>query len=116
MALTGSGGIAAVSAGIAEALVTTAFGLFVAIPAVWVFNYFAGKVECFKVEMANSTSELVDFFIKKSGGTAASGSASDANASAVEGAKPMSMAVGGKKGGPWRTSTSRRWSTSCSCC
>ena len=41
MALTGSGGIAAISAGIAEALITTAFGLFVAVPAVWAYNYFA---------------------------------------------------------------------------
>ncbi len=40
MALTGSGGIAAISAGIAEALITTAFGLFVAVPAVWAYNYF----------------------------------------------------------------------------
>jgi len=49
MALTGSGGIAAISAGIAEALITTAFGLFVAVPAVWAYNYFAGKVEGFNV-------------------------------------------------------------------
>ena len=43
MALTGSGGIAAISAGIAEALITTAFGLFVAVPAVWAYNYFSGQ-------------------------------------------------------------------------
>jgi biopolymer transport protein ExbB/biopolymer transport protein TolQ len=66
MALTGSGGIAAVSAGIAEALITTAFGLFVAVPAVWAYNYFNGKVEGFNVEMDNSSSELLDYFIKKS--------------------------------------------------
>ena len=65
MALTGSGGIAAISAGIAEALITTAFGLFVAVPAVWAYNYFAGKVEGFNVEMDNSSSELLDYFIKK---------------------------------------------------
>jgi biopolymer transport protein ExbB/TolQ len=65
MALTGSGGIAAVSAGIAEALVTTAFGLFVAVPAVWAFNYLNGRVEGFNVEMDNSSSELLDYFIKK---------------------------------------------------
>src|SRR5512144_1326192 len=39
MSVTGSGGIAAISAGIAEALITTAFGLFVAVPAVWAYNY-----------------------------------------------------------------------------
>jgi biopolymer transport protein ExbB/biopolymer transport protein TolQ len=75
MAITGSGGLGAVSAGIAEALVTTAFGLFVAIPAVWLYNYFLNQVERFQVEMANSSSELVDFFIKKHGGSDAIGSA-----------------------------------------
>ena len=64
MALTGSGGLGAVSAGIAEALVTTAFGLFVAIPAVWLYNYFLNKVERFQVEMSNSSSQLVDYFMK----------------------------------------------------
>ena len=67
MALTGSGGIAAVSAGIAEALVTTALGLFVAIPAVWLFNIFMNKIERFQVEMSNSASELIDYFIKRRG-------------------------------------------------
>jgi biopolymer transport protein ExbB/TolQ len=65
MALTGSGGIGAVSAGIAEALVTTALGLFVAIPAAWMFNLFQNKLERLQVEMANSSSELIDFFMKK---------------------------------------------------
>ena len=69
MASTGSGGIGAVSAGIAEALVTTAIGLFVAIPAAWMYNYFVGKMERFGVEMSNSYSELVDFLIKKQGGS-----------------------------------------------
>ena len=67
MAMTGSGGIAAVSTGIAEALVTTALGLFVAIPAVWLFNIFMNKIERFQVEMSNSASELLDYFIKRRG-------------------------------------------------
>jgi len=67
MALTGSGGIAAVSSGIAEALVSTALGLFVAIPAVWLFNIFMNKIERFQVEMSNSASELLDYFIKRRG-------------------------------------------------
>jgi biopolymer transport protein ExbB/biopolymer transport protein TolQ len=64
MALTGSGGLGAVSAGIAEALGATALGLFVAVPAVWMYNYFLNKVERFNVEMSNSSSQLIDFFIK----------------------------------------------------
>ncbi len=58
-------GLAAVAGGISEALVTTAIGLFVAIPAVWMFNFFTTKVEAFDVEMDNSSSELVDYFIKR---------------------------------------------------
>ena len=65
IAATGSGGIGAVSAGIAEALVETALGLFVAIPAVWFYNYLSNRLEYFNVEMDNSSSELVDYFIKK---------------------------------------------------
>ena len=65
MALTGSGGIGAVSAGISEALVATAFGLFVAVPAVWAFNYFITRVEGFTIEMDNSSSELIDYMAKK---------------------------------------------------
>jgi biopolymer transport protein ExbB len=61
-----SAGLGAVAGGISEALVTTAIGLFVAIPAVMVFNYFAGRLEAFDIEMANSSSELVDYFIKRS--------------------------------------------------
>ena len=66
IAQTGSGGLGAVSGGISEALVGTAVGLFVAIPAVWFYNYLTGRVEYFNVEMDNSSSELVDYFIKKS--------------------------------------------------
>src|SRR5215468_4661470 len=61
-----STGIGAVAGGISEALVTTAIGLFVAIPAVWMFNYFTGKIESFDVEMGNSSSELIDYFLKRS--------------------------------------------------
>lgn len=60
-----STGLGAVAGGISEALVTTAVGLFVALPAVWAYNYFAGRVEAFDVEMGNSSSELIDYFIKR---------------------------------------------------
>ena len=46
-------------------LVETALGLFVAIPAVWFYNYLTSRLEYFNVEMDNSSSELVDYFIKK---------------------------------------------------
>ncbi len=58
-------GIAAVAGGIAEALVTTAFGLFVAVPAVWAYNICTNSIETFTVEMDNSASELMDYFLKK---------------------------------------------------
>src|SRR3954470_3523203 len=60
-----SAGLGAVSAGISEALVTTAVGLFVAVPAVWMFNLFSSRLEAFDVEMGNSSSELIDYFIKR---------------------------------------------------
>jgi biopolymer transport protein ExbB/biopolymer transport protein TolQ len=62
-----SSGIQAVAGGIAEALVTTAVGLAVAVPAVWLFNYFTSKVDNFIVEMDNSSAELIDFFLKQRG-------------------------------------------------
>ena len=65
MAAAGAGGIGAVAGGIAEALVNTAAGLFVALPAVWGFNYFLGRMERISSEMSNASSELVDYFIKQ---------------------------------------------------
>jgi biopolymer transport protein ExbB/biopolymer transport protein TolQ len=61
-----STGLGAVAGGISEALVTTAIGLLVAIPAVWMFNYFTNRIEAFDVEMGNSSSELIDYFLKRS--------------------------------------------------
>jgi biopolymer transport protein ExbB/biopolymer transport protein TolQ len=65
IAASSSTGIGAVSSGISEALVTTAIGLFVAIPAVWMYNYFTNRIEAFDVEMGNSSSELIDYFLKR---------------------------------------------------
>jgi biopolymer transport protein ExbB len=64
MAATGSGGLAAIGAGIAEALITTAFGLLVAIPAVWAYNYFTTKIENLVVEMTYTSKELIDYLIR----------------------------------------------------
>lgn len=61
-----STGLGAVAGGISEALVATAIGLAVAIPAVWAYNYFVARLEAFDVEMGNSASELVDYFVKRS--------------------------------------------------
>lgn len=60
-----STGLGAVAGGISEALVATAIGLFVAIPAVWAFNFFTTRLEGFDVEMSNSSSELIDYFLKR---------------------------------------------------
>jgi biopolymer transport protein ExbB/biopolymer transport protein TolQ len=67
MGESANAGISAVAGGIAEALVTTAVGLAVAVPAVWLFNYFTSKVDNFIVEMDNSSAELIDFFLKQRG-------------------------------------------------
>jgi biopolymer transport protein ExbB len=58
-------GIASVASGISEALVTTALGLLVAVPAVWSYNYFTSKVENFDVEMENSSMELVSYLARR---------------------------------------------------
>jgi biopolymer transport protein ExbB/biopolymer transport protein TolQ len=60
-------GLSAVAGGIAEALVTTALGLIVAVPAVWAYNYFTNRVEAFDVEMDNSSMELINYFILRRG-------------------------------------------------
>jgi len=66
MATAGSGGMGAIAGGIAEALITTAFGILVAVIAVMFFNTLLNKVDIFTGEMANASSELIDHFIKKS--------------------------------------------------
>ncbi|HNF96473.1 MAG TPA: MotA/TolQ/ExbB proton channel family protein [Pseudomonadota bacterium] len=65
MSTKGAGGIAAVAGGIGEALVTTAFGLLVAIPAVMVFNFFTNSIDEFVVDMNETSSELVAFILRE---------------------------------------------------
>src|SRR6059036_2389662 len=62
-----SGSLAAITGGVAEALITTAFGLLVAIPAVWLYNYFATKIDFLTVEMTYTSKELIDYLIKSVG-------------------------------------------------
>jgi len=64
MAEAGSGGLAAISAGISEALLTTAFGLLVAIPAVWLYNYFINRIDYLSMEVTYTTKEFMDFLIR----------------------------------------------------
>jgi biopolymer transport protein ExbB/biopolymer transport protein TolQ len=64
IAATGSGGMSVVSGGIAEALVTTALGIFVAIPAVAAFNYFTGRIENFHIEMNRASTQVVNRLFK----------------------------------------------------
>jgi biopolymer transport protein ExbB/TolQ len=64
IAATGSGGMSVVSGGIAEALVSTALGIFVAIPALVAYNGFMGKIENFHVEMNRASSQLVNRLFK----------------------------------------------------
>lgn len=61
IAKEGSGGLGAVSAGIAEALVVTAFGLLVAIPAVLAFNYLSAKADSIMQALDTSRGEFVDY-------------------------------------------------------
>jgi biopolymer transport protein ExbB/TolQ len=67
MAVTGSGGIGAVAGGIAEALVTTAFGIGGAIIALWCYNLLNARIEVLGAEMSNTSSQMVDFFIRRRG-------------------------------------------------
>jgi biopolymer transport protein ExbB/TolQ len=64
IAATGSGGMSVVSGGIAEALVSTALGIFVAIPAVVAFNHFTGQIETLHVQMNRASSQLVNCLFK----------------------------------------------------
>lgn len=64
-AANGQGGFATVSQGIAEALLTTALGLVVAVPAAWMFNYLSQKIQSLSLEMESSSSELIDYFLER---------------------------------------------------
>lgn len=65
IAESGSGGIATVSGGISEALVTTVIGLFVAIPALWAYNYFMSKIDVMTIELDNSASRIVSHVVRR---------------------------------------------------
>jgi len=65
IAKAGSGGMNVVTIGIAEALICTAAGLLVAIPAVLSYNWFTRKIDNFVIDMELTASELVDLICVK---------------------------------------------------
>jgi biopolymer transport protein ExbB/biopolymer transport protein TolQ len=65
IAETGSGGLATVSGGISEALVTTVIGLFVAIPALWAYNFFMNKIDVMAVELDNAATRIVSRAVRR---------------------------------------------------
>jgi len=67
MAAAGSGGLATISSGIAEALITTAFGLLVAIPAVMAYNFLSGWVDARSVDISESSNEFLDMVARHFG-------------------------------------------------
>jgi biopolymer transport protein ExbB/biopolymer transport protein TolQ len=64
IASAGAGGMAVVSGGMAEALVSTGLGIFVAIPAVVAYNHFTGNLENFRVEINRASSQLLNHLFK----------------------------------------------------
>lgn len=61
----GGGGMNVVTAGISEALVCTAAGLCVAVPAVMAYNYFMKKIDNFITDMELTASEVLDLLTAK---------------------------------------------------
>ena len=94
MAASGSGGLASISSGVSEALITTAFGLIVAIPAVWLFNYFQIKIDNLTAEMTYTSKEMIDYMIKNVTGTGEFGRSRftrEFNTTATAGNSPISQ-------------------------
>jgi len=92
MATSGGSGIGAIAAGIAEALIATGFGLFVAIPAVWFYNYFTTKIDNLTAEMTFVSKEMIDYLIKGvSGEFGRSRFTREFNTQAQKGSAPISQ-------------------------
>ena len=92
MGAAGSSGIQAIAVGIAEALIATGFGLMVAIPAVWAFNYFQTKIDNLTAEMTYVSKEMIDYLIKGvSGEFGRSRFTREFNTAAQKGSSPISQ-------------------------
>lgn len=121
IASTGGGGLEAVSAGIAEALIATAIGLLAAIPAVWLYNYFTGRLERLFSELAYAGRELVDWMMMRearrgghvvaprpsSGAGASTGGASTGGAGGSGAGRPGATGGTGGSGGAGGSGTGR---------
>ena len=57
-------GLAAISAGISEALITTAFGILVAVIGVWLFNYFNNRITKVSDELNSSEADFIQWAAK----------------------------------------------------
>ena len=73
IASAGGGGLGAVSAGIAEALIVTAVGLVVAIASVLFYNYLSGRFDRLDMRMQHAAGELIDYLEGANGGSARHG-------------------------------------------
>ena len=58
-------GLEAISVGISEALIKTALGLIVAIPAVWLYNYFSARLDTLFSELAYAGREMIDWMMTR---------------------------------------------------
>lgn len=90
MAETGGGGLGTISAAIGEALLNTALGLIVAIPAVIAFNYVVGRIDMASVDMTEATSEMVDYLARAPAGAAVPAETKPAAAAAPRSAAAQS--------------------------
>jgi biopolymer transport protein ExbB len=91
MGTAGGAGIQAIAVGIAEALIATGFGLLVAIPAVWFFNFFQTKIDNLTAEMTYVSKEMIDYLIKGvSGEFGRSRFTREFNTQAQKGSAPIS--------------------------
>jgi biopolymer transport protein ExbB len=64
ISVAGAGGMDVVIGGVAEALITTATGLAVAVPSVVLYNYFSRRVERFESDMELAASEVTDLIAR----------------------------------------------------
>ena len=92
MGTAGSSGLSSIIVGIAEALIATGFGLLVAIPAVWAYNYFQTKIDNLTAEMTYVSKEMIDYLIKGvSGEFGRSRFTREFNTAAQKGSSPISQ-------------------------